>query len=342
MGSLPPPIVIPSSSGSSKSRGGSRSRKPPLTPAQKAARAAADAAARAANPALAAAQALESANAAAARAAYHANNPWVTVQTDTHGNVVGLGTAYGPKPPKNALRYGGQPLTQNELSSMWTARYATVWEQYTGKVPTAADIVSTLKSGLSPYGLQTKLSQTKTFTSSPVYKSSAPGVQAVAQQVLGGAAPDSFVRQAIALGWDQSTVAAQLRKLPQYLQGPEFQTNQAQMNTVYKQIYGAPDANAQQAIRETAAAGWTTDQFASYLRSQPQYKTSVEYQAKATSFLDAMGLLLGSRAVLTPTTTTPAGGTAVPNVGVVPGKAAPLNPVLGLQATLPDNPGLAG
>lgn len=273
---------------------------------------------------------------AQAKAVQHVADPWVTVTTTKNGTVK-LGQATGYAPPKNVLTYGGEPVTKSALSSIWTSAYASTYEQYTGKVATTDVVVKTLQAGLSPFGLRAQLANQKGFVDSPIYKQSAGAINNVSRQILGIDAPTDIVKKALVENWDAQTLQNNLRKTPQYLKGPEYQTNVAQMGQVYKTIYGTPDAGATQTIRETAANGWTTDQFANYLRTQPQYKTSVEYESKAVGFLGAMGLLVGARPTLQPGVKGVGGGTAVPDASNVPGTARPLGSVLDYTPTLGDS-----
>lgn len=279
---------------------------------------------------------------ASAKATAHVadGTQWVVRQTNKLGDVIGFTYSTGANPPKNVLLINGEPATKSDLSQAWSAEYADTYSQFTGKNATPAQIASIVASGVSVYGLRSQLATTASFATSPIYKSSAAGLQGDAKTILGTNAPQSLVTQAIAENWDQSTFEAKLRALPAYTSGPEFQTNVAQMTTTYQGIYGTPDSTAEQSIKEAAAAGWSTDQFASYLRAQPQYKTSLEYATNATNFLDAMGLTLGSRPTLQPGKAA-VGGTPVPNSPIVPGAPTTLPSPLTLKPVLQGAPGLA-
>lgn len=282
----------------------------------------------------------ESVASAKAEAHIQDGTQWVVQQTNKLGDVIGFTYSTGANAPKNVLLINGEPATKNDLSQAWSAEYADTYAQFTGKQATPAQIASIVGSGVSVYGLRSQLASTSSFATSPIYKSSAAGLQGDAKTILGTNAPQSLVTQAIAENWDQATFEAKLRALPAYTSGPEFQTNVAQMTTTYQGIYGTPDSTAQQSIKEAAAAGWSTDQFASYLRTQPQYKTSLEYATNATSFLDAMGLLTGARPTLQPGK--PAtGGTPVPNSQIVPGAPTTLPSPLTLKPALAGAQGLA-
>lgn len=341
-----PTFIVPatsssSSSGKGKGKAKGKGRKPPQTPEQKAATAAATANAKANSPAYLDAQAKLSAARKQASLDAHTTDPWVIPVTGVHGEIVGFRYVTGATPPKNVLKKGGEPLTKTTLTAVWN-QYSSGYEAFTGKVASAADIVRVLKDGLSPMGMQQQLSKLPGFVNSPIYKSQSADVNAAAQALWGTKAPKAIIAQALAQNWDSATLQQHLRNDPRYLRGPEFLTNKATMKDAYQQIYGAPDENALQSISEAAANGWTTVQFADYLRSQPQYKTSIEYQSNAVNFLDAMGLFTGGHATLTPGAQAITGGTAVTNAPVVPGVAKPLNPELPFTPTLPGAPGLTG
>lgn len=333
MASGPPPLKIVITPGAGK--------KKPKTPAQKAADAAAVIKAKADSAAYIAAQELLREKRQAAALDNHASDPWVIPVIGKHGEVTGFRYATGVTAPKNTLKYGGEPLTKAALYAVWTGGgYSNAYQQYTGRVARPSDIVAILGKGLTVIGMQGQLAKLPGFEKSPIYLAHAGDVTAAVKAIWGTAAPKALIHQAISQEWDTNTLGEHLRKDPRYLQGPEYKTNFATMKDAYQQIYGAPDANAMQSIGEAAANGWTTAQFATYLRDQPQYKTSLEYQANTVNFLDAMGLFTGSRATLLPGATAPTGGTAVTNAPVVPGVPKPLNPVLPFTPSLPGSPNL--
>ncbi len=65
--------------------------------------------------------------------------------------------------------------------------------------------------------------------------------------------------------------------------------------------------NALHAVGQAQLAGWSDDQFAAYLRAQPQYTKSPEYVSKLLSFGQQLGLITGLQPTLQP------GGAAPPN-----------------------------
>jgi hypothetical protein len=271
---------------------------------------------------------------------------WVQQQIQ-NGKVVGFAYATGPTPPKNVLEINGEPATKNDLSTYWSSGYDSIYQSFTGKVASPAVIAATVATGISQTGFQQQLAgydpKTDTYkanpslTSAPIYKQSGAGLVADAQKILGVAPPQTLVQQALAENWDSATFEAKVRQLPQYQSGPEFQTNLDQMQQTYEGIYGTPNAATVQNMKEYTAAGWTPTQFATYLRTQPQYKQSPEYETSVLSFMDAMGLMTGSRPVLTPGAKPITGGTTGPNSPLVPGAPTPVS-TSGTQFT----PKLAG
>lgn len=251
---------------------------------------------------------------------------WVTLRTDKNGQVQSFGYVGGltaPKATKTSQPFlvAGEPITKEQLAQLWDSRYASTFLDFTGKQATPNDIHRIVDSGITPYGLQTQLSQTKGFTASPIYKAHAAGYQDQAKQVLGKAAPDTFIRKAIAENWDTDTFNANIRTLDGgklYQQGPVFKQNFSDMKGLYQSIYGVADASATDTIKQHTLQGWKPQEFGQYLRTLPQYKSSPEAQATAVSFLDGMGLLTGSRPVLTPNKA----GSLTPKLAGAPGLTA--------------------
>lgn len=232
-----------------------------------------------------------------AEAELHVNDPWVTVVKNKNGQVTGFGTSTGINAPKNVLMIGGQPATQSVYNQAWTNTYANDFTAYTGKQATPQQQAQILEQGLSVYQMQQQLSKQPGFKTSPVYQANGAGIVDQAKQVLGVAPPPDFVRRAISQNWDADTVAANLKKLSQYEQGPVFKQGLAQNEATYEQIYGTVHPGANAWLKQATLQGWSTDQVGQKLRSDPAYKYSPEYQANAIGFLNAMGLITGTRAV---------------------------------------------
>ncbi len=222
-------------------------------------------------------------------------DPWV-VQT-AHGFKYVNAT----EPPKGTVTYGGQPVTQSGFTQVWKQTYADTFFAYTGRQAKPQEIVQILKNAPSVYTLGNNLATQKSFSNSPVYKKSAPGLVSYAKTILGNNWKPSggIIRKAIAQNWDQATFYAHIKSLPAYQQGPEFKDNLAKMQSTFESVYGKnsdPEINAM--LKQKALAGWTTDEFQSWLIAQPAYKHTAAYQAKATQFLTQMGLITGAQATL--------------------------------------------
>lgn len=220
-------------------------------------------------------------------------DPWVVL---TGKGTIGF--VNSANPPKNAVTYGGTPITQSEYTQVWKQTYSSTFEAYTGRKATAQEIVQILKQAPSVYALSNKLAGEKSFVKSPVYKQHAPGLVAIGKSVLGNDWQPSggIIRQAIAENWDQATFEGKLRSSPAYLKSPEFKTNLAQNTSTFQAIYGTDsttDMSVQNALSEKTQAGWTPDELAAWARQQPAYKLSPEYQSKQLSFMQQLGLITG-------------------------------------------------
>lgn len=229
--------------------------------------------------------------------------------------------------PNKALQYDGAPLTRSNfltLKDQLTSSYVS----YTGNRPSNHQIQTYLDKGWNTYTLASILSKGKNFANSPIYKQTITAMNATLRDVLpqGAKIPPELARQAVLNQWDSTTVAAMLRKQPGYVHSEEFKGNMATLQNVHNSIMGQPDAQGVQSIQEAALAGWTTDQYAAWLRSQPNYTQSPEYQSKALSLLQGLGLITGATPVLKPGT------------GVGPGGLGPASPALPTSPLFPKPP----
>lgn len=203
--------------------------------------------------------------------------------------------------PNKALQYDGAPLTRSNfltLKDQLTSNYVS----YTGNRPSNHQIQTYIDKGWNTYTLASLLSKGKNFTSSPIYKQTITAMNSSLKDVLGagGKIPPELAREAVLNQWDATVVAQKLRALPGYTHSEEYKGNVATLENVHSSIMGTPDAEGMHSIEQAALAGWTTDQYAAWLRSQPTYTQSPEYQTKALGFLSALGLITGSTPVLKP------------------------------------------
>lgn len=223
-------------------------------------------------------------------------DPWVV---ETNGKLT---LNYSSTPPKGTVKYGGTPLTQSEFNQVWKQTYSDTFQAYTGHTATAKQIVQILSNAPSVYALSNTLASETGFNKSPVYKQHAPGLQGIAAQILGTNAklPAGLIATAISQNWDQATFEQHLRTLPEYRQGPEFQTNLSQNEAAFTQIYGTADPAVKADLANKTAAGWTPDELQTWLRQQDSYKFTPEYQSKMVSLMgpQGLGLITGQQATL--------------------------------------------
>lgn len=251
---------------------------------------------------------------------------WAVLGAD--GRVKFVKITNAAVPPKNVLHYGPTPLTQTGFINNWKQVYQDTFFSYTGRQASGKEIANILKNVPTLYTLANVLMTTKSFATSPSYKAHAPGIIAIAKQKFGDnwKVDKTLVGQAIAQNWDQATLEEHLRERPEYENGPAFKTTLAQMDNTYQQIYGAStDPGTQQLINHVAKDGWSQDQFAAFLRTQPEYKGSQEFKSKAISFAQQLGLITGNQVTLTAAQAGLGGAPAYPaaNTPATPPPAAP-------------------
>ncbi len=238
---------------------------------------------------------------AAAKATAHVTDPWVTVVKDKAGNVTGFGEATGESAPPNVLTIGGAPATKSDYQLAWSNTYATDYTAFTGQTATAAVQAQILESGVSNYTMMQQLANQPGFTSSPIYKNQGAGIADQVKQTLGKPAPASFVKEAIVNSWDSTQIAANLKKLPGYQQGPVFQQAYDQAKTTYSDIYGtAPNPGHDDWLKNAVVNGWSQDEIAQRLRADPAYTASPEFASKAYTLLSSLGLPTTAPAPLPP------------------------------------------
>lgn len=226
--------------------------------------------------------------------------------------------------PNKAMKFDGEPLSITGFKSLQDS-LSSYYISYTGKRPSAHQVQNYIQNGWSTYTLTQLLSKSPSFKNSPVYKQNAPQLNAALKDMLpqGTTVPAEILRQAIIHNWDATTVAAKVRQLPGYVNSNEFKGNVASLLNVHQSIMGTPDQASMVAIKDAALQGWTADQYAAWLRSQPGYTSSTEYQQNMLGMLGALGLITGQQVTLQP------------------GKA-PASPFAGTSGTLPSDKRVPG
>ncbi len=223
-------------------------------------------------------------------------NPWV-IGVSKDGK---LKVAYASVAPKNAVSYDGTPMDVSSFLSL-KRQLESYFVSYTGGRPDNKTVLTYVNKGWGPYSLTIALSKTPGFSKSPIWKSEAPAYQEAAKDLLpqGASVPADLIRSAILNQWTQGDFQAFLRSGQGYVQSTEFKNNSDTLLNVHQSIMGVPDASGMQAIQQAALAGWKPDQYAAWLRSQPEYTQSPEYQSKTLNFLSALGLITGHQTILT-------------------------------------------
>jgi hypothetical protein len=202
-------------------------------------------------------------------------------------------------PPAGVLRTFGQPLDQ----ASFLQQAASITDQYlayTGQRPNQATIAKTIRSGLSQYQLQQHLSGTSQFVGSPVWNQNAPGYEAVYKSVYGENAKldTNAVKYAITNNLGSTGFQQYLRNQPTYTDSQEYKQMYAANANVFSQIYGAPSEADTPTIDQATKNGWDQNQFAGYLRQQPEWKGSAEAQRIFGGLAQKMGLIEGAQTVL--------------------------------------------
>jgi len=233
------------------------------------------------------------------------------------------------KNPRNAIKVFGQPLTRSQFLSAQSQLNDT-FLSFTGKKGTVKQVAHFLSSGQSTYQLKVQLSKTKGFVGSPVWRQHAPQAESVWSAIYGAETkPDQeVIRYAIVNNLYGDDLATVLRKRPDYVKSNEFKGQEATLAIVYTRIYGVPGANGENVVKTAVLNGWNQDQFASYLRAQPQYTNSEEFQSKALNFASALGMVAGGFPTMTPGSggtnpNTNTAGNLKPDPRVMPGAIAP-------------------
>lgn len=261
MAAPPPPPPPPPSS----SKGGSKKKK--QTPAQRA-------------------QTSQQTSQAKANIRSKQGNPADPFVTLKNGKVVTTNSA-------GALHVFGQPVTRSQLLRFWS-KYNDLWLNYLGRPISSKELSHFLNLGWSQYQIVTNyLVKRPNFTKSPVWKNRFNDYADVYHQIYGeDAKPDQHaVKYAIVNNLNQAAFADYLRHQPGYQTSQEYKGNFARLATVYQKVYGLPGQQADQIIRQATLGSWSEDQFAMWLRKQPEWKSSDEAKSMYLGLADKFGLL---------------------------------------------------
>lgn len=225
---------------------------------------------------------------AAARAAL--TNTWAVLNKE--GKVK---FAQSADAPKGTLKVYGEPITKQSFLQLYSG-IQDDYLAYTGKRPSFAQAAGVIAHGTSQYQLRQRLAATPGFVGSPVWKQNAPGYEAAYKSIYGdNAAVDTqAVRYAITNNLGGSGFQQYLRDQPGYEGSQEFQQRYASNENVFRQIYGEPQEADHPVITQAVKNGYDQNQFASYLRAQPQWNGSAEAQQLWYGLANKMGLIPGA------------------------------------------------
>lgn len=240
--------------------------------------------------------------------------------------------------PTNAVTMWGLPMRRSQFLATWSSLDHT-YLAYTGKRATAAQAAQVIQHGWSDTQVQLQLTNSGSFRGSPIWKQHAPDYVAAWQAVYGpNSKPDQkAIGQAIANGINPNAFQINLQQRPDYVNSNEFKQKTAALSGTYTQIYGVPDAHGNEVVKQAARNGYDAQQFANYLRAQPQYTSSDEFKSNAMGWAQSMGLLNTTPATEASaplaTASTPAPTWAQPNppaapvpAGVIPDNRATKGP----------------
>lgn len=199
-----------------------------------------------------------------------------------------------PTPPKGTLKVFGQPVDKSSFLQMY-AGIQDDYLAYTGKRPSFGQAAVSIAHGESQYQLRQRLAQTPGFVNSPVWRQNAPGYEDVYKTIYGPNAKvdTKAMRYAIANNLGSTGFAQYLRDQPTYEQSNEFKQSFASSANVFRGIYGELQPGDEETVKMAVKNGYDSNQFAQYLRAQPQWKSSAEAQQLWYGLANRMGLIPG-------------------------------------------------
>ena len=167
-------------------------------------------------------------------------------------------------------------ITQAEFNRQWNY-YNDIYQAYAGRAASKREARVLVNNGVTATTLAKYLSKQSAFFKSPIWNQQAAKFFGPARN-MGMKVDKKFVAQAIANNWDPYVFQEKLRQRPEYLKSNEFKTTEAGMVNDYRSLYGEPDKDWSKVVKQAALARWTPEQWKAYLRNQPGYRNSTEYQ----------------------------------------------------------------
>lgn len=178
-------------------------------------------------------------------------------------------------------------VQQREFNQRWQ-EYNEIYAAYHGGALPKAYAQKLINRGITFTTFAKYLTTLPAFYSSQVWKQQADKFYGPARN-MGMKVDKKFVAKAIANNWDPYVFQEKLRQRPEYLKSNEFRTTEAGMTNAYRGLYGDPDQDWAKVIKRAAIARWTPDQWQAYLRQQPGYRNSTEYQETLSGIRGLLG-----------------------------------------------------
>lgn len=232
------------------------------------------------------------------------NDPFITYDHKT-GKI-----GYSIYLTKAVMTYEGVPVTRSLLQreTQDKAGIGGDYYNFTGRNPTPQIVARIMATGKNLQEVENSwISDTKHFKNSPAGKKYFAGYQDAWSQIMGNnkAVPWELVQEAAKSNLNETEFAARLRmdgfqgqkqnSQWSYLHSNEFQSRVDAYTTSYERIYGETlkDPGMRNLAKDAALAGWDPTQWETWLRSQPQYTGTAEYQGHAMAILNQLGMDFG-------------------------------------------------
>ena len=211
---------------------------------------------------------------------------------------------------KQVMTYEGVPVTRSLLQreTQDKAGIGGDYYNFTGRNPNMQIVAGIMATGKNLQEIENSwIADTKHFKNSPAGKKYYAGYQDAWSQIMGNnkPVPWELVQEAARSNLNETEFAARLRmdgfqgqkqnSQWSYLNSNEFQSRVDAYTKSYESIYGETmkDKGMQSLAKDAALAGWDPTQWETWLRSQPQYTSTAEYQGHAMAILGQLGMDFG-------------------------------------------------
>jgi hypothetical protein len=202
------------------------------------------------------------------------------------------------------LWYNNQPLRESGFQVKLNKK-ATLTSFYRGDNPTRGEVIRWLRDGLSDYQIAKELTKDMgTFLRSDAWKTNRQEYVTVFNSTIGGwkslpqkrkASHQKLMRKAVLYQWSPAAYKDALSQTNAYLGGSEFRNDVGTLEGAYARVMGGPITdNVRRVVKEAALSGINEAGFKSWLRSQPEYGSSIEMQGRMNRLSFALADMTGS------------------------------------------------